>query len=261
MRRILPALVLLAACAPGPETTSPTPTTAPDSTPGEAPMIMTEAPSAENAPDRHREVHWVRTAAEYRALALQAYRLAWDRVREYAEGREPGTWAVILDADETVLDNSEFERRIAEAGVDFEEPMWDAWVLEEDAGLVPGAGTFIDRVQGIGGRIAIVTNRDERLCPATRRNLAALGVRPAVVLCETETGEKEPRFRMVEEGTASDTLPPLEVVAWVGDNIGDFPGLDQSIRTGPAAPYELFGVRWFVLPNPMYGSWMGNDWW
>ncbi|MFO7893064.1 MAG: HAD family acid phosphatase [Longimicrobiales bacterium] len=259
VRRILPALLVLAACAPGTETTSPTPATAPDSTAG-APMVTMEAPTVENAPLRHREVHWFRTAAEYRAIALQTYRLAWDAVREHAAGREPDTWAVIMDADETVLDNSEFERRIAETGEEFEESMWDDWVMEEAAELVPGAGTFIDRVQGVGGRIAIVTNRHQGLCPATRRNLAELGVRPAVVLCETETGEKEPRFRMVREGTAHDTLPPLEVVAWVGDNIGDFPDLDQSIRTGPAEAYRLFGERYFVLPNPMYGSWMGNDW-
>lgn len=251
MRAILAALVFVGACAPAIQ---------PEATPSPAPMPAVGAPSVENAADRHREVHWVRTAAEYRALTLQAYRLAWDAVREHAAGREPGTWAVILDADETVLDNSDFERRIAETGQAFEEWMWDEWVMEEAAGLVPGAGEFIARVEGAGGRVAIVTNRHEGLCPATRQNLAELGVRPAALLCETETSEKEPRFRMVRDGTAADTLPPLDVVAWVGDNIGDFPDLDQSIRTGPAAPYAPFGDRYFVLPNPMYGSWMGNDW-
>lgn len=243
MKRFLP-LLFVAACAPSASPSMPTP----------------EPPSAENAAQRHLEVHWVRTAAEYRALALQAYRAAWDAVQRQGADLEPGTWGVILDADETVLDNSDFERRIAETGQTFEEHLWDEWVLEEDAGLVPGSGSFIQRVQEIGGRIAIVTNRDQRLCPATRRNLTELGVRPAVVLCETDTGEKEPRFRMVQNGTASDTLPPLTVVAWVGDNIGDFPGLDQSIRIGPDTPYRLFGERYFVLPNPMYGSWMENDW-
>ena len=262
MKRILPLLVLTAACAP---TTS----TQPDAMPSpagpepEAPTAeapAAEAPSAANAADRHREVHWVRTAAEYRALALQVYRSAWQAVRGHSADLAPGTWAVIMDADETVLDNSEFERRIAEAGVPFEEPMWDEWVFEEDAGLVPGAAWFIDRVQDTGGRVAIVTNRDAHLCPATERNLRALGIRPAVVLCETETGEKEPRFRMVQEGTASDTLPPLVVVAWIGDNIGDFPGFDQSDRTDVLSTFRLFGSRYFVLPNPMYGSWMSNKW-
>ena len=256
MKRFLALLVLTAACAPTPAT-PPAAMPSPDGPDAPPP----EAPSAENAPDRHREVHWVRTAAEYRALTLQTYRMAWEAVSRYGNYREPGTWAVIMDADETVLDNSEFERRIAEAGLDFEEWMWDDWVMEEDAGLIPGAAEFIENVRELGGRIAVVTNRDQRLCPATERNLRALGVVPAVVLCETETGEKEPRFERVQNGTASDTLPPLEVVAWIGDNIGDFPGLDQAIRTGPADAYALFGVRYFVLPNPMYGSWMSNEWW
>ncbi len=254
--------VLVAACAPRqPEPASPGPVAAP--APTESPAVGEtpwEPPSAANAADRHREVHWFRTAAEYRALALQVYGAASEAVREKADGREPGSWAVIMDADETVLDNSEFERRIAESGQEFEEWMWSDWVREEDAGLIPGARAFIGRVQNLGGRIAIVTNRDEELCPATRRNLGALGVHPAAVLCETTTGEKEPRFRMVQEGTAAEGLPPLDVLMWIGDNIGDFPGLTQADRDAPAETFAAFGERYFVLPNPMYGSWMGNEW-
>jgi 5'-nucleotidase (lipoprotein e(P4) family) len=246
------ALILLTACAPA---TTPVPAPTPEPTPA-----ATEAPSAANAALRHREVHWVRTAAEYRALTLQTYRAAWAAIQDRAADRDPGSWAVIMDADETVLDNSEFERRIAESGQEFEEWMWSEWVREEEAGVVPGADAFIDRVQELGGRVAIVTNRDEELCPATRRNLEALGIRAAVVLCEKETGEKEGRFRQVQEGTAADGLPPLEVLLWVGDNIGDFPDLDQALRDEPEAAFRDFGERYFVLPNPMYGSWMGNDW-
>lgn len=245
VKRLLPVFVLLAGCAPSTGApAAPTP----------------EPPSVENAAERHREVQWVRTAAEYRALALQTYRTAWYAVRDRAADLQAGHWAVIMDVDETVLDNSDFERRIAETGQPFEERLWDEWVMEEDAGLVPGAAWFIDHVEDMGGRVAMVTNRDQRLCPATRRNLAALGIAPAALLCETETSEKEPRFRMVQEGTASDTLPALQVVAWIGDNIGDFPNLDQSVRTGTTAPFRLFGERYFVVPNPMYGSWMENEW-
>lgn len=241
---LLCSILLVVGCTPAPPPAAPQP----------------EPPSAENAAARHLEVHWFRTAAEYRALALQTYRVAWYAVRDRAANLERGTWAVIMDADETVLDNSDFERRIAETGTPFEEPLWDAWVMEEAAGLIPGAAWFIDHVEDMGGRVAIVTNRDHRLCPATRRNLDALGIRPAALLCETDTSEKEPRFRMVENGTAADGLPPLQVVAWIGDNIGDFPNLDQSVRMGTDSPFRLFGERYFVLPNPMYGSWMGNEW-
>jgi 5'-nucleotidase (lipoprotein e(P4) family) len=219
-----------------------------------------EAPSAENAAERHREVHWVRAAAEYRALAVQVYRSAGDRLREIADTLSVDDWAVIMDADETLLDNSEFERRIAETGQPFEESLWSEWVREEAAGAVPGAVDFVALVRRLGGRVAVVTNRDEELCPATRRNLEALGIRSAVVLCEVDTGEKEGRFRMVRDGTAATGLPPLRVVMWVGDNVGDFPGQDQSLRDAPASALEPFGRTYFVMPNPMYGSWLGNPW-
>ena len=48
---------------------------------------------------------------------------------------------------------------------------------------------------------------------------------------------------------------PLDVVAFVGDNILDFPGLTQAIRQGGDAAFSDFGVRFFLVPNPMYGSW------
>jgi len=239
------AAAAVSACAPGPPVVSPSP----------APT-----PSVENAAERHREVQWVRTAAEYRALSVQVFRTAADRLREITDTLTAEHWGVIMDADETLLDNSEFERRIAETGEPFEEAMWDAWVLEEAAGAVPGAVAFTELVERLGGRVAVVTNRDERLCPATRRNLHGIGVRAAVVLCETETGEKEPRFRSVQEGTAAEGLPPLHVVLWIGDNIGDFPDLEQAVRDGPDSVFAPFGDRYFVIPNPMYGSWLGNPW-
>ncbi len=235
-------------------------TASPPASAGPAPVAAPESPSAENAAQRHLEVHWVRSSAEYRALTFQVYRDAGARIEALAPGLGTGDWAVALDADETVLDNSEFERRLAESGEAFEERMWDEWVNEEAAGAVPGAVEFIHLVQSLGGRVVIVTNRDQRLCPATKRNLVALGVRPAVVLCETDTGEKEPRYRMVERGTAAPDLPPLDIVMWVGDNIKDFPGLDQSVRDAPPEALAAFGRSFFILPNPMYGSWIGNAW-
>lgn len=204
-------------------------------------------------------VHWVRNSAEHRAVFLQTYRAASERARELARGREAGTWAVILDADETVLDNSTYQMRLARRGEAFSNETWNAWVREEAAAAQPGAARFIELVRGLGGRVAIVTNRDEPVCDATRRNLAALVIEVDVVLCQAEGEQgKEGRFAAVREGTTPAGLPPLDVVMWVGDNIHDFPGLDQRVREGPPGPYEPFGRRWFVLPNPMYGSWERN---
>lgn len=215
--------------------------------------VFVPAPEA-SATALPNDVRWVRSSAEHDALFLQVYRVAEARVRDLATTRRPGTWAVILDADETVLDNSEYQRRLARTGTSFDSDTWNAWVREEAAGVLPGAADFMAAVSDLGGRVAIVTNRDDVVCDATRANLRALGLRPDVVLCQTGPSDKNPRFTSVRDGTTPAGLPPLEVLVWVGDNIQDFPGLTQAARPDAAA-LAPFGERYFILPNPMYGSW------
>ena len=219
------------------------------------------APAAPPAPTvgRANDVHWVRTAAEHRGIFLQTYRAAGDRVRELAPARQRGEWAVILDADETVLDNSEYQRRLVEQGARFDVNTWNDWVREGVADSLPGAAAFIRTVRDLGGRVAIVTNRDDVVCDDTRRNLQQLAITVDIVLCQApgESG-KGGRFRAVREGTTGTSLPPLEVVMYIGDNIQDFPEQTQQIRAGSPAAYDNFGRTWFLLPNPMYGSWERN---
>jgi len=210
------------------------------------------------APTLPPDIHWVRNSAEHDALFHQVYDLAAERLRELTPGREPGSWGVILDADETVLDNSDYQLRLAEAGASFSTETWQTWVREEAAGAKPGAKAFVDAVRRLGGRAAIVTNRDEVVCDPTRRNLAALEIEVDIVLCQ-QPGEsgKEARFRRVQEGEAGD-LPPLDVLLWIGDDVHDFPGLDQEMRDGVAEDFGAFGESFFIVPNPMYGSWEDN---
>lgn len=243
----LALLTVAAACAPAaaPPTRTPSPAAAPE------PVDLAS---------EHLEIHWVRSSAEYRAITLQTYRAAADRVRELEAGLEDGSWAVIMDADETILDNSEFQRRIAERGEVYTEEAWDAWAREEAATAVPGAAGFVALVRELGGHVAVVTNRHQGICPETRDNLQALRLRVSAVLCQTGTSQKEERFRMVQEGRTGEGLPPLDVIMWVGDNIGDFPDLEQDLRDAPEPALAEFGRRYFVLPNPMYGSWPRNEW-
>lgn len=168
----------------------------------------------------------------------------------------PRTWAVILDADETILDNSTYQMRRAAAGLGFTAESWDAWVREAKATALPGAVAFLKFVNALGGRVAIVTNRDEAVCPETRRNLEALGLVTDMVLCRIKSvSDKNPRFEAVRRGTAAAGVGPLAVVAWIGDNIQDFPGLSQDIRDRQGTEFTAFGRTYFLLPNPMYGSW------
>ncbi len=244
---------LLAACAS-------TPTTAP---PAESPATAEPA-----SPVLPKDIRWVRNSAEYRAVLVQTYRLAGEALARRAAGRQPGTWAVAVDADETLISNSQQSKEAA-LGSPEEYPLpasarvsfrgdWDAWVERRAAPALPGARRFLRLVHELGGRIAVVTNRRQRHCPQTGDNLRAQELPFDVLLCRGDDGNKMPRWRSVEDGTASPDLPPLEIVMWVGDNIHDFPGLGQELRfAGPEAMGE-FGDRFFVLPNPLYGSWEHN---
>ena len=214
--------------------------------------VVTPAATARRLPN---DIRWVRVSAEYRALAQQAFQVAEDRLPTLSRDLPRGSWAVILDADETVLDNSEYQRRRAALDSGYTPATWSAWVRERAAVAVPGAVDFTHRVRALGGRVAIVTNRLQSECEDTRANLSAVGIETDIVLCQPPgESDKNPRFQRVQKGSAAPGVPPLTVVAWVGDNILDFPGMTQSARNDPRALAE-FGKRYFILPNPMYGSW------
>lgn len=204
------------------------------------------------------EVHWMRNSAEYRAVMLQTYALASDRLRTLVADRERGTWAVASDADETIIDNSPYAKDLLLSGQVLTAGNWDAWVARRAAPPLPGAAEFLELVHELGGYIAVVTNRKSEHCADTRANFRAHDIPFDVILCREDDRRKEPRWEMVENGTASPDLPPLEIVLWIGDNIEDFPGLDQSIRLKNSAAFGEFGYRYFALPNPTYGSWEEN---
>jgi 5'-nucleotidase (lipoprotein e(P4) family) len=143
-------------------------------------------------------VKWFRTAAEYRALAISTYRAATEAVNAAAKAKGRDTWAVVLDVDETVLDNSVFQRDLSNGVAPFSEELWATFVHQRSAVPVPGAKAFLDRVKELGGRIVLVTNRFENLCDDTRENLRTFSIPFDVILCRastgTNTGDKNPRF-------------------------------------------------------------------
>ena len=223
----------------------------------------TTTPSQEPAPklgplERSGGVHWMRNSAEYKALMHQTYALAAQRLRQQVAGRDKDTWAVASDADETILDNSPYAKQLDLDRQETTDAKWDAWVARRAAPPLPGAIEFLELVHDLGGRIAIVTNRRAEHCGDTRANFRAFNIPFDVILCREGDREKESRWEMIEKGVAAPDLPPLEIVLWLGDNIGDFPGLDQSLRHEDATSFDDFGDRFFVVPNPIYGSWPSN---
>lgn len=219
-----------------------------------APVTTPTAPASRAAalPD---SIAWVQRSAEYYAAVIQAYRMATARVEQQASSRTPGSWAVILDADETVLSNVQYQ--IERVGLGYSPESWAAWVRRREATALPGAVAFLARVHQLGGRIAIVTNRLESECTDTIALFKAQALAFDAMLCRPDKGpsDKNPRFEEVAAGKTAAGNSPLEVVAFVGDNILDFPGSSQKLREAGEPAFAEFGVRYFLVPNPMYGSW------
>jgi 5'-nucleotidase (lipoprotein e(P4) family) len=205
-------------------------------------------------------LRWVRNSAEYKAAAIQAYRMATRRVDAVGASMAPGAWAVSLDADETVLDNSQYAKERADAGLAYSSESWREWVARRAAVPVPGSAAFLRHVKERGGVVVIVTNRTQAECPDTEENFRALQLPFDAMLCRPDNapGDKEPRYESVVKGTARPGLQALEIALWVGDNIQDFPDMRQEVRKAGEAAFAEFGGRFIIIPNPTYGSWERN---
>lgn len=229
------------------------------------------------APASFENLHatlWTATSVEYRAVSLQAYTLAslmldraladtsWTAATEQVD--RPGFGglppAVVLDVDETVLDNTTFQARLIRDGEGYTGEAWGAWVAEASAVAVPGALAFTREAADRGVRVVYLTNRDADGEEATRRNLEVLGFPvdpdPDAVITQGEIPEwrasdKGPRRRHVAER--------YRIVLLVGDNLGDFLSDGRADLAGREALFEQYsdwwGTRWITLPNPQYGSW------
>ncbi len=216
-------------------------------------------------------VAWVRTSVEYAALTQQTYRGAsqalesaladthWTAALEQPQGFEELPPAVILDLDETVLDNSEHQASLAAQRIAFDNGKWLVWVGQAKAGPIPGAIEFLKFAHARGVALVYITNRT---CKAnddndpTVRNLRRLGAPwvPSRLLCrEGSSSDKSAR--------RAATAAAYRVLLLIGDDFQDFVSVpsEQNSIAGrreilrPNQPF--FGDRWFLIPNPMYGSW------
>lgn len=237
------------------------------------------------ADDNLNAVLWIQRSAEYQAASLQTYRAAaqvldralkqtqWDAlVPEERDGPvarlKP---AVVMDIDETVLDNSPYQARLVRNGEEYNEVTWDAWVQERRARAVPGVVEFARAANARGVTVFYLSNRAEHLGEATLDNLRAVGMPVAdegvflglgtyVEGCEQHGSEKHCRRQKVGR--------EYRVLMQFGDQLGDFVQIVANTPEDRAALLERygtwFGERWWMLPNPSYGSWepavFNNDW-
>ncbi|MEM9066143.1 MAG: HAD family acid phosphatase [Planctomycetota bacterium] len=208
--------------------------------------------------ETHENLHstlWVQTSAEYFAITKQTYNAATGRLEEIALERDSSTLAVILDIDETVLDNSPYQARLVRDGAVFDSETWAGWVAERSARPIPGAPEFIARARQLGFNVLYITNRDAAGREHTLANMRAVAdpeAQDRLILYSGENGwgsDKQPRRDVV--------AARAEIVMIIGDDLGDFTSpieIDDELRRS-IATNGPWGESWFMLPNPTYGKW------
>jgi acid phosphatase len=259
MKRLLPlaSLALFACTAAPPPASTPVAAVTEPCTPGNA-LIQS--------------VLWVQTSAEYEAAGIQTYAAArraldealgdpaWTGALEETGSQSGQAPAVILDLDETAIDNVVFEARAVRAGKTFDPKIWEEWTREASATAVPGAAEFLAYARSRGVTPFYVTNRDapaER--PGTRANLEKLGFPlasdPDTLLMRGD----RPEWASDKSSRRAWVASSYRVVLMIGDDLNDFVNARDKSHSERDALIEQtkdwWGRKWFILPNPMYGSW------
>jgi 5'-nucleotidase (lipoprotein e(P4) family) len=277
----------LAGCAAAPPRPAPAPVApAPAAAPAPTPAKPTKPAPGSVADDSLNAVAWTQTAIEHDLVFREIYRSATEKLLKALHDRH---WdalphderngakvahlkpAVILDIDETVLDNSAYQARLIRDHSYYNDASWAAWVKEEKARALPGALAFTKFAARHGIQVIYLSNRAKELDEYTRANLrklgfpvhgkfAFLGLGTYVKGCEQIGTQKTCRRELVGKH--------YRVLMEFGDQVTDFTTVLANTVAGrrkAMEPYlDWIGQRWFVFPNPLYGSWQpalfDNSW-
>lgn len=235
---------------------------------------MTTTSALAQAPhDGTNATYWVQNSVEFKANSYALYQLAmlrldqaladksWTAVDEQGSGYEGKPPAVILDVDETVLDNSLYQAWIVENDKWYSSKTWGPFVNTVTSRAIAGSLEFTQYAASKGVTVFYVSNRKAPLEDATRKNLAKFGypvdAKQDVVLLRNEKkdwGSKKSTRRAHVAATH-------RVLLLMGDNLGDFSDSYKGTPADRAAVYAKnqarWGKSWIMLANPTYGSWEG----
>lgn len=195
-------------------------------------------------------------SGEIEALQYQTYNLAAEKLKNIVKDyKGDKRTAIVLDLDETVLNNYGSEIDNFTSGKGYSSAEWNKWVKEERATIIPGADEFLNTAHELGVEIYYISNRNLEQQSATINNLKKLGLPDANtehVLIKTDASDKISRVNKVKETN--------NIIMFVGDNLGDFPSdfYNKSNIERKAiveANKEKFGAEYIILPNSVYGDW------
>ena len=199
-------------------------------------------------------VLWQQTSAEYRALAYQAYNIATLRLQEDLKITTEKPKAIIVDIDETVLDNSPYNAAKIMRKMKYPEEFMQ-WIDSANCQAVPGALEFLIYAKKNNYEIFYISNRNIDCLKSTKKNLNKLGFPDAdekhIMLKENHAPKKDRRAKLEER---------YHISLLIGDNLVDFlhmfkgKAIEERFLETDKLKKE-WGKKFIVLPNPMHGEW------
>ena len=223
------------------------------------------------ANDNLNAVLWMQRSVEYKGNTLAVYELAKARLDQAlkdkswtgAPAEQTGDFkdlspAVVLDVDETVLDNSGYQTWMVVKGETFNPKTWTQFVKSETSTAIPGAVEFAKYAESKGVRVFYVTNRTKEEEDPTRENMRKLGF-PMNANIDTILSAKEQPDWGSAKGTRRAVIAKhYRILLCLGDNFGDFTDAYKGTVEERQKVFEAnaarWGREWLVLPNPSYGS-------
>lgn len=200
-------------------------------------------------------VAWQQNSGEVNALRYQAYNSAMNYVDKLVKEKTTKPYAVTLDIDETIIDNSPHAGYEIKNSDPYSSENFNKWIQKADAKAIPGAKEFTDYAKSKGIEVFYVSNRKEDIhLDATIKNMKKLGFVNSDkehILLKTNDSDKAPRWNKIEE--------KYNLAMYCGDNLGDFPNgyYNKSNEERNKIVKEQskdFGSKYIVLPNPVYGD-------
>lgn len=230
-----------------------------------------KAPIPFGKPASHQRLYAVRwmESAEYLAASCQAYAVARRQLetalRQPDRNAVPATKviagappAIILDLDETVLDNTPYDVLLAQRNADFDEASWKRWNESGQVGAVPGAVGFAQYAAMRGVRVFYVSNRGAAEKAVTLKILHRLGL-PLHSAGDVLLKNERPAWTSDKTSRREDVAMRYRVLLLLGDDLNDFTFANKSTSRQRAASAQRYrnywGTRWILLPDPAYGSW------
>ena len=234
---------------------------------GAVPALAEDAP----ANDGLNAVLWMQRSVEYKATALGAFALARIRLEQAltdpswtaAPKEQTGAYqslppAVILDADESILDNSGYQAWMVLNGKTFDPKTWNAYVNTVTSLAIPGAVEFARYADARGVKVFYITNRTAEEEEATRKNLEKLGFPMGGSVDTLLPTRKQPDWGSAKGTRRAFIAKSYRVLLNVGDNFADFVDESRGSEAERLAVMEQhkdrWGREWIMIANPSYGS-------